>query len=582
MLDTSEMNTPGSKIQPDMTVKRDWIVGAFILVILCAAYSSVFSAGFIWDDDAYVINNVHLRTLDGLFSIWFVPGATPQYYPMVFTLFWLQFQLWGLNPFGYHIVNIVFHGGNAFLVYQALKKLNIPAPLWIAAIFALHPVQVESVAWITELKNVLSTFFCLVSFLLYWHFSEGSAPSRQLSRLLYAASLFAFLLALLSKSVTGSLPAVILLLFWWKYGRCLWRDAVRLIPFFVCAVLLGWNTARLEVSHVLASGPEWDFTFIERVLIAGRAVWFYVGKLFWPYPLVFNYERWQIDASVWWQYLFPLGVLGIATALWLMRGKVGRGALAACLIYIGTLFPALGFFNVYPMRYSFVADHFQYAASISLITLAGTGVAWSVQRISRLPRTAEIVAFVPLLLLLGVATWHQGMIYQDRMTLFTDTIEKNPKSWLSYSNRGRDYALSGRDDLALADIEKSLAINPEDADALQIRGAIALKHRDFDRAIADMTRSVELYPGRGDYLRNRSLAFRNAGNMSRALADADRAIELAPEDYQGYINRASLYSMMHDYSSAEADLQILAGLGYPLSEDEHFRIMGLGTAGRSR
>jgi len=546
---------------------------AFFPVMLLVAYSSVFSAGYIWDDDAYVLANQCLRSLEGLYSVWFEPSATPQYYPMVFTLFWIQFKLWGLAPFGYHLVNILLHSFNAILLYRVLKKLDIPSPVWIAAIFALHPVQVESVAWITELKNVLSTFFYLLSFILYWQFREGSKAQ---SRLLYAASLLAFLLALFSKSVTGSLPAVILLLIWWKEGKILWRDVARLVPFFAMALVLGWNTARLEVSHVLASGAEWDFTLIERVLIAGRAICFYAGKLLWPYPLIFNYERWQIDATAWWQYLFPLAVIAVAAALWLMRGKIGRGALAGYLFFIGTLFPALGFFNLYPMRYSFVADHFQYVASIGFITLVVAGVSGLLQR----QRYSRYV-FGPLLLVLGVVTWQQGKIYHDRMTLFTDTTDKNPRSWLSYSNRGRDYALAGREDLALADLAKSLAINPNDADALQVRGAIALKNREFDRAIADMDRSVVLAPARADYLLNRSIANRNAGRMVQALADATKVIELAPYDSDAYLYRAGLHAMMNDFRSARLDLDHLARMGLHLSEEESRRIMDLGRdAGR--
>ncbi len=568
--------------QAEVTAQGNKVPGvllAALLLLLITAYSSVFSAGFIWDDDSYVINNLTLRTVSGLYSIWFEPGTTPQYYPLVFTLFWLQFKLWGLAPLGYHLVNIFLHGANAILLYQALKKLDIPAPFWIAAIFALHPVQVESVAWITELKNVLSTFFCLGSLLFYWHSLEGLNSRRQ-SQLLYGFSLVTFMLALLSKSVTGSLPAVILLLLWWKEGRLLFRDVVRLIPFFGLALLLGWNTARLEVTHVLAAGPEWNLNFTERFLIAGRAVCFYAGKLLWPQPLIFNYERWQIDAALWWQYLFPLGVIAVAAALWLLKERIGRGALAGYLFFVGTLFPALGFFNVYPMRYSFVADHFQYMASVGLITLFVAGVARCLRPARCGSNKALLLVFTPLLVLLGVLTWQQGRVYHDRMTLFSTTIENNPQSWLSYSNRGRDYALSGRDDLALADIRKSLDINPADADALQIRGAIALKNMDFARAISDMTRSLELYPDRVDYRLNRSLAFRNAGRVSEAIDDATRVIALAPDDYQGYLHRAALYVMRQEYRLAEADLTTVAGLGYELSQTERSRIMNL-QSGRS-
>lgn len=541
----------------------------FLLVVL--AYSSVLSGGFIWDDDAYVTENVHLRTVDGLAAIWFEPGATPQYYPLVFTLFWLQFKLWGLAPLGYHLVNIFLHAANAVLFWRCLQKLALPSPFWIAALFALHPVHVESVAWITELKNVLSAFFVLLSFLLYWKFSSEPLSGR-LRVVCYGLSLFCFLLALLSKSVTVTLPAVLLLFFWWKRGAFSLRDVARLLPFFGLALLLGWNTAKLEVTHVLATGAEWDFSFIDRLLIAGRAVWFYAGKLLWPHPLIFNYERWQIDASVWWQYLFPLGVIAVAVVLWVLRNRTGRGPLAGYLFFIGTLFPALGFFNVYPMRYSFVADHFQYLSSIGVIALLVSGIVWLIRQ-KGCSGTTETALFVPLLLLLAGLTWQQGWIYRDRMTLFSDTIEKNPRSWLSYTNRGRDYALAGRDDLALADVEKSLVINPDDADALQIRGAIALKRRDFERAIADMSRSVQLYPDRVEYLRNRSLAYRNAGLLQEAIADAAHVIKLSPQDFEAYLYRASLYAAAGNLNEAGVDLEFLARIGFEITAVERKRIL---------
>lgn len=565
-----EKNSPGNGVSAGIARSSRYIFPGLLLLTLLA-YCSVFSAGYIWDDDAYVLNNQCLRSLDGLYRIWFEPGATPQYYPLVFTLFWVQFKLWGLAPFGYHLVNILLHGFNAILLYRVLQKLDIPSPIWIAAIFALHPVQVESVAWITELKNVLSTFFYLVSFLLYWQCREGAKAQ---SRLLYVASLLAFLLALFSKSVTGSLPAVILLLIWWKGEKIFWRDVARLIPYFALALILGWNTARLEVSHVLASGAEWDFTFIERVLIAGRAICFYAAKLLWPYPLIFNYARWQIDATAWWQYLFPLGVVMITVGLWALRNKTGRGVLAGWLFFMGTLFPALGFFNVYPMRYSFVADHFQYLASIGLITLLTAGFAQVLRRQRWGAVNAELPVFLPLLVLFGALTWQQGQVYHDRMSLFTDTIEKNPRSWLGYSNRGRDYALAGRDDLALADLEKSLAINPADADALQVRGVIALKNKDFARALQDMERSVALYPLRSDYLRNRCLAYRSAGRLDLAITDAARLIELAPDEADAYLLRASLLVMAGNRTAARSDLEAVIRLGQPLTAAEVEQLLG--------
>ena len=380
----------------------------------------------------------------------------------------------------------------------------------------------------------------------YWRFAAIS-ESRNPPWLQYGLSLLCFAFALFSKTVSGSLPAALLLVLWWKRGAIRWQDVGSLAPFFALAMVLGRQTARLEVSHVLANGPEWDLTFLERLLIAGRAICFYAGKLLWPHPLIFNYPRWQIDTHVWWQFLFPAIVVLLMMLLWLFRGRIGRGALTGVLFFIGTLFPALGFFNVYPMRYSFVADHFQYLASIGIIVLICAGIA-------RFCPGHRMFPFLPILLVLTCLSWQQGKTYKDRTTLFSDVIAKNPASWLSYTNRGRDYALSGRDDLAMADLQQSLKLNPDDADALQCRGIIFLKQKNYDHALADFDRSIVLSPWRSDYYRNRSVANHKAGRLMQALSDAGKVIELDPYDVKAYLHRALLYGLTEAYADAIRDL----------------------------
>lgn len=538
-----------------------------IALLIIAAYSSVFSAGFIWDDDDYVINNQLLRSLAGLGRIWFEPGATPQYYPLTFTLFWAQFQLWGLNPFGYHLVNILVHAVNALLLCLCLRRLHVSAAYWVALLFALHPVQVESVAWVTELKNILSLFFYLLSLLAYLRYADTGAANAFQRRLSYTASLILFLLALFSKTVSGSLPAAILLLRWWQNGRVERRDVVSMLPFFALAMILGGMTARLELSHVLAKGPEWDFSAVDRLLIAGRAVWFYAGKLVWPYPLMFNYPRWHIDAGVWWQYLFPLALLGTLFVIWRLRSRIGRGPLAAVLFFVGTLFPALGFFNVYPMRYSFVADHFQYAASIGLLLLLVSGLEVFLAKRGT-SAAGRCVLFSLLTTLAAALTWWQGGIYQNRMTLFSATIAKNPTSWLSYANRGRDYALAGRDDLALADLNKALVLKPDEPDALQCRGSVLLKRTEYGRALADFDKSIALQPKRADYYLHRVKARRIAGLAEQALVDADMVILLDPYLAEGYIERMTVHAIRGDYQKALEDCYRARELGFPLADAE--------------
>lgn len=530
---------------------------AFIALLTLLAYSSVFSAGFIWDDDAYVLNNPCLHSLSGLYEIWFEPGATPQYYPMVFTVFWVQSHLWGMHPFGYHLVNILLHIANALLLWACLKRLKVPTAVWIAALFAVHPVQVESVAWITELKNVLSLFFSLLSLLAYLRYAETdkkATPALQ-RRIYYAASLLLFLLSLFSKTVCGSLPAVILLIRWWHSGRINRREVLNLVPFFTFAVILGRQTAWMELHHVMAEGPEWDFSFAERTLIAGRAVWFYIGKFLWPHPLIFNYYRWDIDSSRLFYYLSPLALVILLLILWLLRGRIGRGPLAGMLFFVGTVFPALGFFNVYPMRYSFVADHFIYVPVIGLIVLFSV----SIHKLQHtlLPTAGNMAGSLAVLFLIvgcSILTWRQGRLYHDNVTLFSDTIAKNPSGWFAYANRGKAYSALGETDLATEDIARSLELKIVNADAIQSRGRQFLDSRDFGKAMKSFNLAIALCPWRADYYMSRSIAFKISGRTDMALADADKVVSINSADAESYLYRASINALREDYPHALQDL----------------------------
>ena len=347
----------------------EWLLAVALTSAVCLAYQPVWHGGLLWDDYPGHVTAPDLRSWDGLSRIWFEGGATQQYYPLLHSAFWLQHKLWGDATLGYHLVNILLHATAALLVALVLRRLHVPGAYLAAAIFALHPVHVESVAWITEQKNTLSGVFYLAAMLVYLRFDQTRKKS------IYGCALGLFLLALLSKTVSATLPGALLVILWWQRGRLSWRkDVLPLLPFFVLGVLGGLLTAWVERTVIRAEGAAFEFTIVERFLIAGRAICFYLGKLFWPVNLTFIYPRWQVSQAIAWQYLFPAGALLLAAALWPVRRR-WRAPLAALLFFIGTLFPALGFLNVFPFRYSLVADHFQYLASLGVITLvaaAGT------------------------------------------------------------------------------------------------------------------------------------------------------------------------------------------------------------------
>jgi hypothetical protein len=253
---------------------------------------------------------------------------------------------------------------------------------------------------------VLSGLLYLAALLAWVRFDEeepGSEPRRST----WTRSILLYVLALLSKTVTATLPAAMLVFAWWRRGRITRRDVVPTLPFFALGAAAGFLTSWMERFHVGASGGDWSLSFLDRFLVAGRAFWFYLGKLVGPHPLMFVYPRWKVetwDASAW---LWPLSAALVLLALWLLRDRIGRGPLAAMLFFGVTLGPALGFVNVYPMRFSYVADHFQYLASLGPIALAAALLA----RIDR----RVLLGLVPALLLaLSAVTWRQERAYRTR------------------------------------------------------------------------------------------------------------------------------------------------------------------------
>ena len=453
------------------------------------AYLPAMEGGPLWDDFGH-ITAPEFRSLGGLWRIWSELGATQQYYPLLHSAFWLEHRIWGDAFAGYHLANVAFHAASAFLVVRLLRRLAIPGALFAGLIFALHPIAVESVAWISEQKNTLSAMFYLASAYVYLGLIEkaglragtiAGAPAivgvPTFRSAGYWLAFALFVCALLTKTVTATLPAAILLVLWWKHGRVEWRDAKPLLPWFAAAAFAGVFTAWFERTVIGARGEDFALTFVERCLVAGRVVWFYLGKLLWPRNLIFIYPRWQIDAAVWWQYLFPFGavLLAIGLAVFARRSHRAqsaqttstgrRGPLAGYLYFVGTLVPALGFVDVYPFRFSYVADHFQYLASLGVIVpVAAALTAASAHWIADRRRLSTMLA-AAVVSVLAVLTWVRSSVYRDAETLYRDTIARNPSAWMAYQNLGTELAARNRFQEAIEAYEGALRARPDYAEA---------------------------------------------------------------------------------------------------------------------
>ena len=313
-----------------------WLLGAGLIVAVLLAYWPALRGDFIFDDDLHIYGNPSVRSAAGLGDIWFAGGATPQYYPLSFTFFWLGYRLWGLNTLGYHLLNVLLHGTAAVLLWQVLQRLKVRGAWLAGAIFALHPVCVMSVAWMTELKNVLSASLALGAAWAYLRAAglgvyERNRGESKWDWRYYALSLVLFQLALFAKTAVSFLPVTLLLIAWWRGRRMNWPTVWPVLPMLAMAVGVGLVTIYVERNSGGASGAPFQIPPLERILISGRSFWFYLGKLFFPYHLTFLYERWSVTAGAWWQYLFPAAMVGLLAGLWGLRGRIGKGAFVAAL-----------------------------------------------------------------------------------------------------------------------------------------------------------------------------------------------------------------------------------------------------------
>jgi tetratricopeptide (TPR) repeat protein len=520
---------------------------ALIALLVFFAFAPAVDNTTIWDDDDYVTENELLGAPDGLWRIWFgfdlagtdpviVTCETPQYYPLVFTTFYIEHALWGLDPAGFHATNILFHALNAVLLALLLRRLGLaPAVAWFAAaLFGVHPVTVESVAWISERKNVLSAFFYLLAFLSYLRFSDSGL------RRFYFVSLGLFVCALLSKSVTATLP-VILVLAEYLRGRAIGvRTIARVVPFLVIGLVSGLFTAHIEKYHVGAAGAEWGFSIVERCLIAARALCFYAWKLVAPVNLTFIYERWNIDAAALWQYVFPAAAGAALLAAFLAQRRIGRLPFFCLCFFAVSLLPALGFVDFYPQIYSFVADHFQYIASMGVLILVAAAGGAAVARVPRRARRAAAVSAAGLVLItLCFLTRSQCRIYMDQESLWRDTIAKNEHDFLGRNNLGLLYLKKSHAGRTPAERERlfdeaeslfraAVEANPEFDKALHNLAGIYLGRGRLEEAESVCREALRLKPGSADGHNTLGEILRRLGRFEEAEQAYLEAIRLSP------------------------------------------------------
>jgi protein O-mannosyl-transferase len=530
-------------------MRTKWLLGLALVTAVVAAYLPALQAGFVWNDDTYLTENRTLDGIEGLRLIWTEPKANEQYYPMVFTSFWVEKHLWSLQPFGYHLVNVLLHAGSALLLWGLLVRLGLPGAWFAAALFALHPLGVESVAWITERKNTLSLFLSLLAIHAWYSFLEARTKAAEPKKkrravraaepwprsptAFYALAFACLTLALFAKTTACVVPAVLLVLAWWSKGSeglIVSSDVRPLFPLFTIGAFLALQTAWLERTVVQAAGSEWEIGPAGRVVLAGQTALFYAGKLFFPAKLAFIYERWNVDPRDLRQWLEAAGVLGLVAAAWLLRRRVGRGPLTSLLLFLGVLVPAMGFFNVYAMRYSWVADHFAYQALAVFAACTVCAAASWIAPLGIAPRRIAAALGLAVLAVLASRTHAQSRSYRNEETLWRDTLERSPSCFMCETNYGNWLMEKGREAEAVPHFEKSLSLKPDNVPALLNLARIEEQGGRLDAATDHLRAALRIAPQDTTVLINLATVSTKSGRIDEAIASYEEALRLGASE----------------------------------------------------
>ncbi|MGI9228762.1 MAG: tetratricopeptide repeat protein [Gammaproteobacteria bacterium] len=549
-----------------------------LLLMVLVSFWPAFSAGFVWDDNVFIVKEPRVSTLTGLADIWLRPlgNAEFHYWPILYTSFWLDYQLWGFNPAGFHATNLLLHGANTVLLWRLLLRMNIPGAWLIAAVFALHPLRAEAVVWVIARKDLLATLFYLLAAGCWLRYRERPETAT------YLALLAWYVAGMLSKSVAITLPVVLLVWVWWQRGRIVGRDLAQITPLLLLGLAVGiydMNLFNAQAVH------DFNYSVAERLIIAGKAVWFYVGKLLWPHPLMFHYPHWDVSPANPLNWLGLLAALTLVAGLWLARHRIGRGPLAGILFFTITILPVLGLVSFGYMKFSFVADRYLYLPGIGLMSvlIAAAVTAW--QRLSKHHSPLEgaskqakpsLVGGQALVIILlttyGTLTFQRAYVYENDIVLFRHIIATNPDAPEAWFNLGTVMmAQKQEQEAAIEAFREAIKQDPTIAKVYINLGSVLMKLERNEEAETAFRRAIELEPK--DFtqesmpLRARHEATMAHLNLSNVLLDLKRpqdaetslrnALALEPDDA---IAQQSLASLLHQQGRNQEAMTLLRKL----------------------
>ena len=573
---------PAPGIFPGAPDAHSALAVAALCLLVAVSYFPALAGGFVWDD-VTLPKSTPLHTWSGLAQIWFTPRGLirheSHYWPLLYTLFWLEHKLWGLAPFGYHLVNLLLHTGVVLLLWRLLLRLGVPGAWFAAAVFAVHPLHVESVAWVMGRKDLLATVFYLSSVLAYIRFTEMPRGRRRGKHYLLAMTLF--VLGLLSKSIIVTLPVVLLLWHWWRHGRVTLADGSRTLPFF----LVGLGIGLADYVYYISNKPPFSFAYtpLERGLIAAHALAFYVGKLLWPTGLTGIYPHWEPGIGDTLAWVGVAGGAAVVAVLWRCRRQLGRGPLAGVLFFVVALSPTLGFVDFGYMQFSFVADRYQYLAGIGLIAVVAAAANRACQlclgalpeRRTRPARMAIGAVGAAILAVAGLLTWNHAGIYRNPGTFFTHVITHNPQARRAHHNLGNYLLAEGRDLEAQAAYDTALELRPDDPALLISIGSMLSKQGRQEEALARFREALRLNPQHQTGMRNLAAVLINQKRYTEGVAAAQKMIAHYPNNAQAH--HMVGFGLFHLNRKAEAlrhyDRALALDPNLPLAREQHKQLL---------
>jgi hypothetical protein len=490
-------------------------------------YLPVLHGGWLMDDGNYITRNALLRDTTGLWKIWFEPGSFIEYYPLKASVEWVEWNLFGDDTFGYHLLNVALHVANALLVWRLLAKFGLRTAWLGGLIFAAHPAMVESVAWISELKNTLSLAPFLLAMCAWIDYDEREKSKD------YFLALGFFLVAMLCKISMAPFPVVILLYAWWKRGRVGWSDLRASTPFFVISLTLGVVSIAVGSwfqEHNMVLDPVPMGGFFSRLACAGLAFSQYLLNCLWPVNLVPIYPRWDVDPPSLAQFL-PWPILGgMVYWFWRERRRWGRHALLGLGFFVLNLAPFLGFKSVSFMSFTWVMDHFLYLPILGLIGLAVAGLEQLDGRLARIPLYFGMGLIGIAAALLALESRGYAKMFVSEETLAIYTLKHNPGAWTVHNNLGIALQESGRLSESIKQLEEALQIKPDYVEGHYNLGNSLLHAGRYPEAMAQYEEVLKMEPNYPQTHNNMAVALAEMGRFPEAIEQFKAELELYPND----------------------------------------------------